>query len=485
MSRYLEYLRPVLLFVGLALLVPAGYAYHLGEETWKAFLLSSALLLAPGIRDAAASLALFAENLWRVFVRKERQLAWNRVLSPVPSALSPPRPSDVVVVAALAWILIPVLTAIPFWSAGYSLENALFESMSGWTTTGLSFTQNLDALPRSLVFFRSFIQWIGGVGIILFALLALRSPAALQLLRAESRDTVALGVVDTVKAIWGIYLALTLACVALLAWSGLALFESVNYALALLSTGGFGPSDSFALSALQKGLFIAFMLAGATSFSLHYALLRGQFRKLVENTEFKMLLAGIALFSVLVALSVSEGWLDAVFNVASAATTTGFATESFSGWGAFSTYLLVLLMLAGVCSGSTGGALKLWRIFALLKTLVARVRAGFLPAHAVQVIKVNQKVLKSDDVVESGTFIFLYLFVFMLGVGGLTALGQPYLESVFLAASALGNVGLSVGANWFSFPLIGKAVLFVLMWLGRIEILPSLVLLRALRHPGE
>jgi len=485
MAGFFQYLRPVLLFTGLAMLLPAAYSLYLGEALWPAYLSSAVLLLAPGIQEAIFSLRRFLVHLWQVFVLKERRFAWNLLPS------QPDRPSitlsqsDAIVVAALSWILIPLVTSVPYVVAGYSLENALFESMSGWTTTGLSFAQGLDRMPLSVLFFRSFTQWIGGVGIILFALLALRSPAASQLLRAESRDTVALGVKDTVKAIWGIYLLLTAACVALLLLTGANVQDAVNYAMALLSTGGFAPSDSFAIGAAQKAVFILFMIAGATGFSLHFSLLRGQLAKLRENTELKFMLAALFLGAALVFLFIGGSVLDAAFNVASAVSTTGFATQSFDQLGDFPVYLLVLLMIAGSCAGSTGGGLKLWRVATLLKTLVSRVRQAFLPQGAVQVVRINQKILKNEDVVESGTFIFLYLFVFMLSAGILMALGRPILESTFLAASALGNVGLSIGVDWFSFPLIGKAVLFVTMWLGRIEILPSLVLLRALRHPGD
>ncbi|MDP2717963.1 MAG: potassium transporter TrkG, partial [Candidatus Micrarchaeota archaeon] len=370
-------------------------------------------------------------------------------------------------------------------SGHYSVENAFFESMSGWTATGLSFAQDVASFPQSLLFFRSFTQWIGGVGIVLFALLVLRAPAASQLLRAESRDAVALSVVQTAKLIWGIYLVLTLLGVLLLVGSGMDWFSAVNLAMAALATGGFIPTDSLAATALQKLIFVLLMVWGGTAFALHLSAFRREFYKFWENTEYKIMLAAIVLFSLLIVAATAEPLENAFFHVASALSGTGFSLEALGGLGDFGLFLLFLLMISGACSGSTTGAIKLWRTFALLKSLVARVRQVFLPQHAVQVLKVNRKILKQEDVVESGTFVFLYLFVITVAAGILMALGLPALESLFLSASALGNVGLSVGASWFSFPLIGKAVLFVCMWLGRIEILPSLVLFRALRHPGE
>lgn len=485
MSRHYAYLKPVLLFVGLALLVPAAYALYLGEALWRAFLLTAVLLLAPGLSKSVASTARVAQHVWRAFFKKERIAAWN--LSPEKKVFGEGllTQSDAVVVAALSWIIIPLVTAVPYLAAGYAWDNAFFESMSGWTTTGLSFVQNVDLLPQSLLFYRSFTQWIGGVGIVLFALLVLRSPAASQLLRAESRDTVAFSVVQTTKIIWGIYLVLTLAGVAILSWVGLDVFAAVNLSMAALATGGFIPTNSLVLSSVQKVAFVLLMVWGGTAFTLHYAVWRREFQKLFDHTEFKVLLAGIVFFSVLMFFFAKESPENAAFHVVSAVTSTGYAVESLVGWSDFSKYLLILLMLSGACAGSTAGGIKLWRTVALLKTLVARVRRVFLPQGAVQVIKVNAKILKSDDVVESGTYIFLYLFVLTVAAASLMAIGLGGVDALFMTASAMGNAGLVSAANWSSFPLIGKAVLFVCMWLGRIEILPSLVLLRALRHAGE
>lgn len=485
MARFFQYLKPVLLFVGLAMLVPTAYAYSLGEPLWPAYLSSAVLLLAPGLGDSIRSLRQFVLHLWNLFTSKERRFAWN--LSPaLPEeknhALSQ---SDAIVVAALSWIAIPLITSVPYVASGYALDNALFESMSGWTTTGMSFVQDVEALPKSLLFFRSFTQWIGGVGIIIFALLVLRDPAASQLLRAENRDPLSLGVVQTAKAIWGIYAGLTAAGVLVLWALGLDLFSAVNFSMTALATGGFIPTNSLVLTGVQKLAFILLMVWGGTAFAIHQAVWRRQFGKILQHTEFKMMLALIALFSVLAFLFARETMENAVFHVVSALTSAGFAVESLDSWSDFSKYLLILLMLSGACAGSTSGGIKLWRTFALLNTLSARVRQAFLPQGAVQVIKVNQKVLKHDDVVESGAFIFLYLFVFALAAGVLMAIGQTGVNALFLTASALGNVGLTVGADWFAFPLIGKTALFVCMWLGRIEILPSLVLLRALRHPSD
>ncbi len=486
MARFFEYLKPVLLFVGLALLVPTLYAAYLGDSLWPAYLSSAILLLAPGLRQGINSLRAFFLHLWHVFTAKERKFAWNLTVPTVSDAPSSSlSQSDAIVVAALAWIVIPLFTAVPYLAAGFALDNAIFESMSGWTTTGMSFIPDVEALPQSLLFFRSFTQWIGGVGIVLFALLVLRDPAASQLLRAENRDPLSLGVVQTAKAIWGIYLGLTALGVFILQAVGLDFFTAVNLSMTALATGGFIPTNSLILTGVQKIAFVLLMIWGGTAFAIHQSVWRRQFQKILQHTEFKMMLALITLFTLLIVLFSPEPLENGAFHVVSALTSTGFAVESLDTWSDFSKYLLILLMLSGACAGSTSGGIKLWRTFALLNTLASRVRRAFLPQGAVQVTKVNQKALKHEDVVESGTFIFLYLFVFALAAGILMAIGQSGVNALFLTASALGNVGLVAGADWFAFPLIGKTALFVCMWLGRIEILPSLVLLRALRHGGE
>ncbi|MBI5036672.1 TrkH family potassium uptake protein [Candidatus Micrarchaeota archaeon] len=483
MPSVYNYLKPILLLAGASLLIPTAYGFYLNEPIAWPMLASALLLLLPGAGYTLTSFTQGAKNIWAV-VLKERVLSWNffpRKHEARPEMLSQ---SDALLLAALAWLLVPLVTALPYFFAGYKIEDGLFESMSGWTATGLSFVQNVEALPRSLIFFRSFTQWIGGVGILLFALLVLRTPVASQLLRAEGRDSISLSITKTVKIIWGIYLGLTLAGVAFLYFSGMPLFDSVNISMVSLATGGFSPTNSLAVNALQKLIITMLMLWGATSFTLHYAFWKREFDKINQNTEFKMMAAGVLFFAVLIVLFAGDSTEDALFHVSSALSGTGLSLSALEKWGDLPKYLLFLLMISGGCSGSTSGAIKIWRTFVMLNTIVARVRSAFLPEGAVQIIRVNQKVLRNEDVMESGAFVFMYLFVIMVSAFLLLMIGQTAMDAFFLTASALGNVGLSSSATWFAFPLLGKAVLFLCMWIGRVEILPALILIRQARHQG-
>ncbi|MFH1470277.1 MAG: potassium transporter TrkG [Candidatus Micrarchaeota archaeon] len=268
--------------------------------------------------------------------------------------------------------------------------------------------------------------------------------------------------------------------VLMFALSGLDIFTSINLTFTAVSTGGFMPSSMFSFTSIQKLVFIFLMLVGATSFALHLRIGNGDWRAILRNTEFKMMMLLVVLFSSFIVLTTKDGPIDAMFDVTAAISGAGFSIRDMSVFSDLAKYLLVLLMVSGACSGSTTGALKLWRMFAVLKTIGNNIKSVFLPKGAVQVVKINGKALTREQIIDSGNYIFLYMFILFAAAGMVMTQGIGVIDSVFVTASAMGNVGLST-VNIAVIPNVVKNILVVCMYLGRVEILPSLVMLKYIR----
>jgi trk system potassium uptake protein TrkH len=478
-----ESLENILLLAGLPLLIPVAYSLFLGESAWMLMLLSVLLLVTPGMpRFAREANALLKAKLFGVIADPSRIVSWKfRSLFKLDIVESLRRReglthSEAISVAALCWIIVPVVTSIPYWGMGIPLTDGLFDSMSGWTATGLSTINNPELLPAGFVLFRSFTLWIGGAGMILFALLVIAPPGAGKLLQAEGRENITVGVRNTVKIIWIIYLFLTLLGITMFILTGMGVFNSVNITMAAIATGVFLPSSLLTYSVEQKLVFIFVMAMGATSFGLFWELGGRRFKAIMRNTEFKMMVFLILLFAGFLVLTSKDSIVDAVFDVTAAISGSGFVIRDLSVFSDTAKYVLLLMMISGGCSGSTTGALKLWRTFTIFKTLANKAKAPFLPKGTVQIVKINGKALSSAQIEESGTFIFLYAFVLLAGAGAVMVTGYSAIDSLFVVASAMGNVGLTT-FNIYAAPLVTKWILIVWMYLGRIEILPSLVML--------
>lgn len=476
-------LADILLLAGLPLLIPVVYSYILGESAWLPMLISVIILILPGLRRFLIGMYSWVSYHVRGLLQDpSKMVSWKfRSLFKLDLAETMRKreglsQSEAITVAALAWIVIPLVTSIPYMMLGIEPTNAVFDSMSGWTATGLSTIDHPELLPSGFVLFRSFTLWIGGAGIVLFALLVMMPPGAGKLLVAEGRETIAIGIRNTVKIIWVIYLFLTLLGITLFVLAGMGIFNSVNITMAAIATGGFLPSSLLAYTGWQKLVFILVMGAGATSFAMFWELGGGRIDVVFKSTEFKMMVFLILVFSAFLAMTSSDDAIDAVFDVTAAISGAGFVIRDLSVFSDLSKYLLLLMMISGGCSGSTTGAIKLWRTFAVVKTLGNKILAPFLPNGAVQVVKVNGKMLTNAQVEESGTFVFLYVFVLLLGAGIIMTTGTNAIDSLFIIASAMGNVGLAT-FNLYAAPMVTKYTLIVWMYLGRIEILPSLVML--------
>ncbi|MFH1107453.1 MAG: potassium transporter TrkG [Candidatus Micrarchaeota archaeon] len=486
----LRHLSEVLLFVGVAMLVPAAYAAYAGEPTVSVLLLPAVLMVLPGLPRLARNTVAFARrslaDAWRrLRGRPLEGRPWNFAYSLLTLEFIKHKDDEVLtatqalVVSALAWIIVPAICMLPYLALGYSFEDSAFDSMSGWTTTGLSTTARPEALPSSVVFFRSFMQWVGGVGIIIFALIVIRAPAASELFKAEGHEGIEIGLRKTVNRIWLIYLLLSALGAAMLWALGLSVFNAVNITMATISTGGFLPSSGFEFTLVQKIGVMLIMAAGATSFAVHSDIIQRKWKSVARNTEFKLMLAVIAVFAVAVFLTgvVPE---NALFHATSAASTAGLTIGNLGVLSDLAKYLIVLLMVAGGTSGSTAGGVRMWRIAALFKGLRAKIRGLFLPPGAVQPIKINGRVMTQEQLAESGSYIFLYGAVILTASAALMAVNVKSMDAFFSVASAMGNVGLST-LSVGSLPVVGKWLLTFVMYVGRIEILPGLVLLKYLK----
>ncbi|MGQ4646218.1 potassium transporter TrkG [Lyngbya aestuarii] len=411
---------------------------------------------------------------------------------------------------ALAWAIIPIVGAMPFMLIASDLAmdpvtpvsvlefqnswNALFESFSGFTSTGLSMALHASELPHSLQWWRSFMEWIGGVGVIVLVLSLLQpSTDPEQLYSAEGRDQkIALTVTATVRRIWWIYLLYTVASIILLRVVGMPWWEAINHGLTGISTGGFSIRDD-SIGAYAPSIQIAvivIMIAGAISFPIHYQLLRhGRLRSLWGDSQHRALWILLVLGTLLLLLanySFKESflWLESAFQWASALGTCGFGVVDLSRWNASAKLLLTLAMIVGGTAGSTVGGLKLNRVVSLYKAVLWRFQRLSLKPHQMMRYELNGEVVTEAEanrrIEAAAVLALLWLGMLLLGVFVLLQISLPKYtlsDIIFEAASALGSVGLSTGISHPNLPWIGKLTLIIMMWMGRLEIIPVLLLL--------
>lgn len=416
-------------------------------------------------------------------------------------------PSISYITVALAWLIIPLLGAIPLWSAallmptnGQVLEayhaplNAFFEAMSGFTSTGLTTAQDASALPRTLQWWRTLMEWIGGVGVIVLAL-ALVEPEEdnYGLYAAEARSKqIGSDLRSTARWIWWLYLGYTILAILAFWLVGMPWWEALNHGMTGIGTGGFVvTSNSFQeYSTAIKIIGVLVMCLGAISFQTHYlmliqhqwhtVLLRTQVRAFFVIFGLGLLLLGLANLAHIDDFPA----IDTLFQWASALGTAGFNSVNVAEWSQTALLLMVIGMLMGGASGSTTGGLKLNRVAWLAKGLIWRLRSIWVYEDEKQRYFYNGKEIQPDEATRhvSSAAVFAGLWavtVFAATVGLSLIIGEQYLlhEVLFEATSALGSVGLSVGITGPDLHWSGRLILILLMWLGRLEIIPVLILI--------
>ena len=410
------------------------------------------------------------------------------------------RAKEGLVCVSLAWIAMSFLGCLPFVLSGAipNLVDALFETVSGFTTTGASILPAVEGLPRGILFWRSFTHWVGGMGVLVFLLAVVPVSGAgggftMHLLRAESPGPnvgkLVPRIKQTAKLLYLIYVALTAVNLLFLLFGGMPLFDAVCTAFATAGTGGFGiRNDSLAsYSPYLQTVTTVFMLLFGVNFSCYYLLLMRRFRDVFRDEELRIYLAVVAGSILLITwdlrglcVTVGQALHHAAFQVASIITTTGFATTDYDLWPSFSKAILMVLMITGACAGSTAGGLKLARALLLFKTLRRNARQVLHP-NRVQVVRNNGQAVPEKVLEHANAYFAAYIIIILLSFL-LVSLDEFSLTTNFTAVLACFNNigpgfdGVGPTCSFAAYSGFSKLVLILDMLAGRLEIFPILAL---------
>ncbi|MDR1603730.1 MAG: TrkH family potassium uptake protein [Gracilibacteraceae bacterium] len=403
-------------------------------------------------------------------------------------------------VVTLTWIIAGSLAGLPFWLSGNtSFMNAMFEGVSGLTCTGATIFADVEALPRSVLLWRSLTHFLGGMGILVFFVLFMpKTGSSANLFRAEAsgpeKSKAMPRFKDAAFIIWWIYLSFTLLEIVLLKFvARLPLFDAVNHAMSNVATGGFHVRNAGVRaydSAAAEIITVVFMVLGGVNFSLYIYLLRRNIREVIRSTELRiyfLLLAagwGFVSFSLVLAGGRTPGAAlpEAICQVTAMMTTTGFAWTNYADWPYFAVMTGVILMFIGGCAGSTSGGLKVARIVILARMSEAHLKQMVQPQLVAEVRMDGQP---APETVQRGVFLFftIYVGVFTMAVWLLTAAGLPPLEAMGAVLASLGNVGMGLGSigaagHFAGLGALCQLILTLCMLLGRLEVLTLLVLIQ-------
>ncbi|MDI6796076.1 MAG: potassium transporter TrkG [Desulfatibacillaceae bacterium] len=472
-SRVLRVVGVLIIFIGMAMLPSLMLGLYLGEtRSIKAFAAATALTLGVGG-------GLF------LYFRKAGNGLTHR---------------DGFAIVALTWIGAGVFGALPFYFGGVfnTFCDCAFESFSGFTTTGSSVLANIEALERSQLLWRSLIQWLGGMGIIVLslAILPFLGVAGMQLYKAEVAtpmpDKLTPKIRDTALMLWKVYLLLTLLEIFLLLVGGMGVFDAVCHAMTTLPSGGFSTQNASVGqygSAYFEWVIFFFMVLAGINFSLHYSLLQGNPKAYLTNPECRFFLILLAVFVLIIFVDLRTGFYASsekalrygAFQVASLLSTTGYATADYELWPQASQFVLTICIFIGACAGSTSGAIKLLRLILLFKYCY-RELVRLIHPRVVMPVRLGSRVVSEDVLKGVAAFFVLYLTIFVLSSLLLTLFGVDSTTAFSSVATTMGNVGPGFGAvgpmeNFAGLPYAAKWLLMVCMVLGRLEIYTVIVLL--------
>ncbi len=465
----------LLLAITAALLVPAVVSYFQDGPDFHAFLISAGLALVAGL------------ILQRVFRPRDELVLGRR---------------EAFVLVAAAWGTASLVGAIPWiiYKGRRFAVDALFESTSGFTTTGASILTDIASEPAGLLLWRSLTHWLGGMGIIVLgiAILPKLAVGGMELLGAEApgptTEKLTPRIAQTAKALWAIYAGFTLAEALILMALKVPALSAVNHAMATMATGGFSTFNNsiegFNSFAIEM-VILAFMLLAGANFALHFQWIRGRPGPLFRDSEFRFYLSLLSIATVLLVWDLMQSYdldlVDAarrgVFQATAIVTTTGFTTADFDDWPSFSRAILFLLMFVGGCAGSTGGSVKVARLMIVLRKMVADLKRILRP-HAVIPVRLGQRAIPEAVVTSVTTFFILFLSLFALGGLTLSLIEEDSdLITAFSASAAcLGNIGpgfalVGPTQNYAFFEPGSKLVLVAMMIIGRLELYTILVML--------
>lgn len=406
-----------------------------------------------------------------------------------------------IVLTAMTWVVLSLFGMLPFLlcDTHYNITDAFFETMSGFTTTGASVLNTLQGVPAPILLWRCVMQWIGGLGIILFTLAVvpmLNNKGGMQLFNAEvtgiTHDKLRPRVSYTAKGLWLVYILLTALLIVLLCFSDMSFFEAICYGLSTMSTGGFATTDMTLgewSSLYVKIVFIIFMFMGGVNFTLLYKAGTGKFKNLFRNDALKgylvLIIFAYVAFCVNILITgsgekVEDYTIDPLFQAVSILSSTGLIEPDFANWGSLSTLILIILMISGACAGSTSGGMKVDRLIILFRFIKNEFFKMMHP-NAVTTVAVNGKGTSSSLLFKTLAFIFLYLIVIFVGSVLLVITGIPLRDSFFCCLSAISNTGLGtditgISGNYSMVADVAKWILSIIMLIGRLELFTVLLL---------
>ena len=458
-----------LFILSAALFACVGVAVLFSEETMP-FLLSSLISLIAG-------LLLFLATR-----KQDKDITIHR--------------KDAYLTVTLSWLIISLIGCLPYLFSGAipSFVNAFFESVSGFTTTGSSILVDIEVLPKSILFWRSFTHWIGGIGIIVLVIIIMPSLQIggyhLFTLESSLQEKIQPKIKSVGTRLLMIYVVLTIAEVIFLLLGNMNLFESVCHAFGTVATGGFSPKNTsiIAYSPYIQYVITIFMFLAGTNFVIHYYLFKGDFVKVKENEELRFYI--LVVFTIVAVVTASlyftmqkpleESFRDAFFQVVSIVTCTGFASADYLQWPAFAWTIIFFSMFLGGSTGSTAGGIKMVRHLILLKNIKRAFRQLISP-NAVLRIRLNSNALSTETNRSILTFIAVYFLVFLLGSLSLVFLGIDGETAGSAVATCMAGIGPGIGtvgpvSNFAHLPDLGKIILSFLMLVGRLEIYTVIVL---------
>ena len=406
---------------------------------------------------------------------------------------------DGYVLVSFAWVAFSLFGMLPFYIGGYipDIANAFFETMSGFSSTGATILDDIEALPHGILFWRSMTQWIGGLGIIMFtiAVLPIFGVSGLQVFAAEAsgptHDKVHPRIGITAKWIWSIYAGITALLVGLLMLGGMDWFDSICHAFATTGTGGFSTkqaSVAYYNSPYIEYVISIFMFISGINFTLLLLFVNRKFKKFISNAELKFYFGSVVLFTAVIAIvlyytspmGMEESFRKSLFQVISLHTSTGFATDDYMQWTPVLWGLLTIIMLMGACAGSTTGGLKCIRMVILTKVSRNEFK-HILHPNAILPVRINKQVISPSIVSTVLAFCFIYISIIVIGTLLMMAMGVGAEESMGCVISSIGNMGPGLGEtgpaySWNALPDAAKWLLSFLMLLGRLELFTVLLL---------
>lgn len=468
----LNLLGKLILFISLFLLTPIPFSIFYNDGMVHIFLLCASI----GALTGGGLLLLFAP---------EKELRYR----------------DGFAVVVFSWVALALLGALPFYFSGYvpSFIDCLFESMSGFTTTGSTILFEIEILPKSVLFWRALTQWLGGMGIIVLtiAILPLLGVGGAQLFQAEmpgpTKDRLTPRIQDTARILWGVYFLFTVVLIALLMGGGLTFFDAVCHAFTTVATGGFSTysaSIGHFQSAYIETVIIVFMFLGGINFALHYLMLCGRLSAWWQSEEFRLYLGLIVVSTVIIMTAntfynIYDNFLDsfrsAAFQVVAIITTSGFSTSDFEYWPSVCKVLLVSLMLVGGCAGSTSGSIKVVRFLLFFKYARLQLQ-NLVHPRTVTTLKLGKVKVPQEVMVAILGFFALYIIFFMVASLIVTASGVELVTATTAVIATLNNIGPGLGmvgpaSNFSDMPSLAKIVLTFCMLAGRLELYTVMVLL--------